>query len=163
MHTKVCIKWSKMQSCDRFWGVWFVEGHVSSINHKVSNFQPCCRKAAWYWPLVHVQPLPEKLENPRTLVKSVRICPIHFCIVERQQVRKHFPMHVGYLETCQCCASLLLRSLDFRSNLPTLPTQERQLCVDRTVAIFNKHQKYAHRWEGQSSCNPTSPKRAVEY
>ena len=125
--------------------------------------RPCSRKAAWYWLLVHVRPLPEKLENPRTLVKSVRICPIHFCIVERQQVRKHFPMHVGYLEACQHCASMLPRSLSFCSSLSTLPTQEWQLCVGRTIAIFNRHDKYMRRWEGQSSCNPTSPKRAVEY
>ena len=29
---------------------------------------------------------------------------IHFHIIERrQQVRKHFLMHVGYLKTCQYC------------------------------------------------------------
>ena len=31
-------------------------------------------------------------------VKSVPTRPIHFCIVERQQVRKHIFLHVGYLE-----------------------------------------------------------------
>ena len=96
-------------------------------------------------------------------VKLVCIYLIHFCIVERQQVRKHFPMHVGYLETYQHCASLLLRSLSLCSSLSTWPTQERQLCVGRTIAIFNRHDKYMRRWEGQSSCNPTSLKRAVEY
>ena len=30
MHTKVCIKQFKAWSCDRFWGVWFVEDHMSS-------------------------------------------------------------------------------------------------------------------------------------
>jgi len=34
MHTKVCIKRFKAWSCDRFWGVWFVKGHVSSTKWK---------------------------------------------------------------------------------------------------------------------------------
>ena len=32
MHTKVCNKRFNAPSCDQFWGVWFVEGHVSSTN-----------------------------------------------------------------------------------------------------------------------------------
>ena len=48
---------------------------------------------------------------------------------------KCFLVHVGYLETCQCCVSLLLRSLSFHSSLSTLPTQEWQLCVGRTFTI----------------------------
>ena len=32
MHTKVCIKRFKTRSCGQLWGVWFVEGHVSSTN-----------------------------------------------------------------------------------------------------------------------------------
>jgi len=27
---EVCIMWFKVWSCDLFWGVWFVEGHVSN-------------------------------------------------------------------------------------------------------------------------------------
>ena len=27
---KVCIMWFKVWSCDLFWGVWFVQGHVSN-------------------------------------------------------------------------------------------------------------------------------------
>ena len=68
-------------------------------------------------------------------VKSIRIHPIYFQIIKRLQVIKCFLVHVGYLETCQCCVSLLLRSLSFHSSLSTLPTQEWQLCVGRTFTI----------------------------
>jgi len=61
------------------------------------------------------------------------IHPIHFCFNERQQVRKLFLIHVKHLETCQCCASLLLRSLSFCSSLSALPTQ--QLCVSKPLSF----------------------------
>jgi len=32
----VCITQFKVQSCDWFWGVWFVEGHVSNTKSPVS-------------------------------------------------------------------------------------------------------------------------------
>jgi len=65
------------------------------------------------------------------LVESICIRLIHFRTIERQQVKNHFLMHVGYLETWQHCVSLLPRSLSFRSSLSTLPTQEQQLCVGK--------------------------------
>ena len=38
MHTKVCNKRFNAPSCDRFWGVWFVEGHVSSTKLCYINY-----------------------------------------------------------------------------------------------------------------------------
>ena len=38
--SKVCIKRFNAPSCDRFWGVWFVEGHVSSTSITYSSCRP---------------------------------------------------------------------------------------------------------------------------
>ena len=88
----------------------------------------------------------------KQLVKWVRICSIHFCIIERQQVRKCFVVHIGYLELCQCCASPLPRL-----SLSILPTQNGSYVL-LNCHRFDRYEKYSCIWEGQSSCNPTSLK-----
>ena len=86
-------------------------------------------------------------------VKSVHIRLIHFRIVyHRQEEKSEMLVCTRRVSgTCRRCASVLLRSLSYRSSLSALPTRERQLCVGK------------RGWEGQSSCHPTSLNRAVEY
>ena len=44
-------------------------------------------------------------------------------------------MYVGYLETCQCCVSLLLGSLRFCSSLSSSSTQKWLLCVGKQLPL----------------------------
>ena len=118
------------------------------------------QQVTWYELLAHACPFKEKPGNLFIFVKLLRVHLIHFCIIRRQQVRKCFRLHVGYLETFQHCASLLLRSLSYHLSLSTLPIQGRQLCIGKTVTFFTVTRSTR---EIQSSCNPISLKRAVEY
>jgi len=38
IHTRMFITQFKVQSCDQFWGVWFVEGHMSNTNYWLLHF-----------------------------------------------------------------------------------------------------------------------------
>ena len=69
-------------------------------------------KATWYQLLVHAHPFPGKPGNPCTFLNS---CKTDMYMSDslpfiKRQVRKHFLMHVGYLQTCEHCASLLVGS-----------------------------------------------------
>ena len=95
-------------------------------------------KAAWYQLLAHVCPFPEKpvVYVCKWPVSLVHICPIHFHNIVRQHVRRRFLMHLRYLESCQCCTSLVLRLLSFHSSLCTSPTQEWQLCFSKLLQFL---------------------------
>ena len=65
----------------------------------------------------------------------------------RQQVKKHFLVHVGYLETCHCSASLLLRSQCFCLSLSTSPTQEQQLCIGKPSTFTRSAHAVCRPWQ----------------
>ena len=53
-------------------------------------------------------------------VKLICIHPIHFCVIEKQQLRKQYLIHA----TCQAATNLLPKCHELRWAVLTSPTQE---------------------------------------
>ena len=138
-------------------------------------------KTAWYPLLAHARAFPEGLVStacacasiPRKpwefvfvckwSVKLIRICPIHFRIIEKKQVRKALSVRGRCLETCHAVRNLLHKCPEFPFDCLDFAyagTAGKPSPLSTDTADMRSN---LHRRERQSSHNPTSLKRAAEY